>query len=111
MKSIKLSFLLVMMISGCTLQKPQVDSLVDICHCSSGDKIEVSYFDDDSLINLKYKGIEYVLKSHVSASGMRYDSANLTWWTKGGECSLFNKKNDTIIDNCNYRKTIKSIFK
>ena len=75
--------------------------------CQSGATITATYPSTDSAM-VKYKARTYDMKIAVSASGARYVSEDLEWWTKGSgvgsEASLFRHMPDgtsgEIIETC-----------
>ena len=50
--------------------------------CQSGEKIVVNYQSIEAIF-LQYQGSHYKMSAAVSASGSRYITNDIEWWTKG----------------------------
>lgn len=88
-----LAFTCVLLVSACagtppdkvSVQTPEMEpptSSVYNYRCESGETIVATYPSSDSA-TVHYKGSNYRMKIAVSASGSRYVSGELEWWTKG----------------------------
>lgn len=75
--------------------------------CESGESVSAVYSSTDSAI-VQYKNQDYSMSIDVSASGSRYVSGDLEWWTKttasGVEGALLRHLPDgtsgDVIENC-----------
>ena len=82
-------------------------SAVQLYQCDSGATVSVVYSSADSAI-VQYKEQDYSMSIDVSASGSRYASGELEWWTKttaaGIEGTLLHHQQDgssgDIIERC-----------
>ena len=50
--------------------------------CQSGEKIVVNYQSTETIL-LQYQGSDYKMSAAISASGSRYITNDIEWWTKG----------------------------
>ena len=50
--------------------------------CQSGEKIVVDYQSTETIL-LQYQGSHYKMSAAISASGSRYITNDIEWWTKG----------------------------
>jgi len=60
-------------------------ALGDTAHnyqCQSGEKIVVDYQSTETIL-LQYQGSHYKMSAAISASGSRYITNDIEWWTKG----------------------------
>ena len=73
-------------------------------HCNGAQKISVlypPYADADTKpIKLEWKGKVYRLKLAMSASGARYASSQLVWWTKGDTAFLSTRGGRMLVRGC-----------
>lgn len=63
-------------------REAQADESLFHYQCKSGETVTVSYPDNDKA-KVRYQGRSYSMNIGVSASGARYVTNELEWWTKG----------------------------
>lgn len=88
-------------------QGTAADSAVQHYLCDSGETVSAVYTSADTAI-VQYKNKDYSMSIDVSASGSRYVSGDLEWWTKavesGVEGTLLHHQQDgtsgDIIERC-----------
>ena len=74
----------------------QVSKRIDaVYRCPDGKSLKVAYFNGtngQSFALVPWDGVPTLMVSTVSASGVRYQSGFLTWWSKGRNADLYDAR-------------------
>lgn len=83
---------------GCAQPEPTESRRV-IYACPGGTLLFATFFPDDVRMRLTVDGTDYDLPRLISASGARYGSAGVTFWSKGRE-ALFQRPGHSTYSAC-----------
>ena len=83
---------------GCAQHEPTAPRRVTFV-CPGGTLLFATFFPDDDRMRLTVDGTNYNLPRLISASGARYGSAGVTFWSKGRE-ALFQRPEHLSYSGC-----------
>ncbi len=93
-----------LLLAGCNTTSTTPDTYT--YNCDSGAQIIATYPDTESA-RVTYLGREHSMRIDVSASGARYVSDQLEWWTKGPEGTLLQADasgETSVLEQCSQQR-------
>lgn len=98
----RLFLIALFLLSACSLFEPPFKSGAeggDVHYiCDSNRTIVVRYKPNGVI--LEYEGVKHRLKYIRSTSGARYVGDTLIWWNNGSENLLYQREDESLIENC-----------